>query len=319
MIGLHEYAIRKKIIESKTTEPKDDTSESKTSETVGKTYKVKISKPKINRDKVIIEDWNSDDEDDVSEVNTGEPVWDNAKRVNHQKFSNKLKYPQTRRNFVPKGVLTKTGLINPVRPNGRRAVHTVSTAKALWVKNMTTARTRAVVNTGKGKMDNTFKIVRWVSESLRNYHVSCVKESGSFMLKKFEYADPKGISNYLSDDAVYNGGFVALGSDQEGKPPSISFLSVWVPLTILNTLDPLDKFDGKSDEGYLLGYSTSSKAFRVYNKRTKRVEENMHIDFLEDQPNVAGSGPDWMFNQKMIRNLLRIHNASTSPAIGPRI
>ncbi|GJY25270.1 retrovirus-related pol polyprotein from transposon TNT 1-94 [Tanacetum coccineum] len=68
------------------------------------------------------------------------------------------------------------------------------------------------------------------------------------------------------------------------------------PLTILNTLDPLGKFDGKSDEGYLLGYSTSSKAFRVYNKRTKRVEENMHIDFLEDQPNVAGSGPDWMFD-----------------------
>ncbi|GJR18908.1 putative ribonuclease H-like domain-containing protein [Tanacetum coccineum] len=62
------------------------------------------------------------------------------------------------------------------------------------------------------------------------------------------------------------------------------------PLTILNTLDSLSKFDGKSDEGYLLGYSTSSKAFRVYNKRTKRVEENLHINFLEDQPNVSGIG-----------------------------
>ncbi|GJT60256.1 ribonuclease H-like domain-containing protein [Tanacetum coccineum] len=73
-----------------------------------------------------------------------------------------------------------------------------------------------------------------------------------------------------------------------GKPPSISFMRPFGhPLTILNTLDPLGKFDRKSDEGYLLGYSTTSKAFRVYNKRTKRVEENMHIDFLEDQPNVA--------------------------------
>ncbi|GJU59471.1 putative ribonuclease H-like domain-containing protein [Tanacetum coccineum] len=44
------------------------------------------------------------------------------------------------------------------------------------------------------------------------------------------------------------------------------------------------------DEGYLLGYSTTSKAFKVYSKRTKRVEENLHIDFLEYQPNVAGSG-----------------------------
>ncbi|GKB75837.1 retrovirus-related pol polyprotein from transposon TNT 1-94 [Tanacetum coccineum] len=62
------------------------------------------------------------------------------------------------------------------------------------------------------------------------------------------------------------------------------------PLTILNTLDSLGKFDGKSDEGYLLGYSTSSKAFRVHNKRTKRAEENLHINFLEDQPNVSGTG-----------------------------
>ncbi|GKF66062.1 hypothetical protein Tco_0192579, partial [Tanacetum coccineum] len=77
------------------------------------------------------------------------------------------------------------------------------------------------------------------------------------------------------------------------KPPSISFMRLFgCPLTILNTLDPLGKFYGKSDEGYLLRYSTSSKAFRVYNKRTKRVEENMHINFLEDQPNVAGSGLD---------------------------
>ncbi|GKE96570.1 retrovirus-related pol polyprotein from transposon TNT 1-94, partial [Tanacetum coccineum] len=74
------------------------------------------------------------------------------------------------------------------------------------------------------------------------------------------------------------------------------------PLTILNTLDSLGKFDGKSDEGYLLGYSTTSKAFRVYNKRTKRVEENMHIDFIEDQPNVAGSRPDWMFDLDFLTN-----------------
>ncbi|GJZ80893.1 putative ribonuclease H-like domain-containing protein [Tanacetum coccineum] len=82
-----------------------------------------------------------------------------------------------------------------------------------------------------------------------------------------------------------------------GKSPSISFMRPFgCPLTILNTLDSLGKFDGKSDEGYLLGYSTSSKAFRVYNKRTKRVEENLHINFLEDQPNVAGTGPNWMFD-----------------------
>ncbi|GJR79180.1 retrovirus-related pol polyprotein from transposon TNT 1-94 [Tanacetum coccineum] len=52
----------------------------------------------------------------------------------------------------------------------------------------------------------------------------------------------------------------------------------------------------------MLGYSTTSKAFRVYNKRTKRVEENLHIDFLEDQPNVAGTGPNWMFDLDFLTN-----------------
>ncbi|GJY46745.1 putative ribonuclease H-like domain-containing protein, partial [Tanacetum coccineum] len=64
-----------------------------------------------------------------------------------------------------------------------------------------------------------------------------------------------------------------------GKSPSISFMRPFgCPLTILNTLDFLGKFDGKYDKGYLLGYSTSSKAFRVYNKRTKRVETRVLVE-----------------------------------------
>ncbi|GJX95104.1 putative ribonuclease H-like domain-containing protein [Tanacetum coccineum] len=66
----------------------------------------------------------------------------------------------------------------------------------------------------------------------------------------------------------------------------------------------------KSDEGYLLGYSISSKAFRVYNKRTKRVEENLHINFLEDQPNVEGtssSGKDKGPTQEYILLPLQPH------------
>nr|GEV59708.1 ribonuclease H-like domain-containing protein [Tanacetum cinerariifolium] len=45
-------------------------------------------------------------------------------------------------------------------------------------------------------------------------------------------------------------------------------------VTILNTIDSLGKFDGKVDEGFLVGYSVSSKAFRVFNS----------------------SGPTWLFD-----------------------
>ncbi|GJR35890.1 putative ribonuclease H-like domain-containing protein [Tanacetum coccineum] len=58
----------------------------------------------------------------------------------------------------------------------------------------------------------------------------------------------------------------------------------------------LNRFAGKSDEGFLVGYSLQSKAFRVYNLETKRVEENLHITFLENKPNVAGKGPTWLFD-----------------------
>ncbi|GJR17434.1 putative ribonuclease H-like domain-containing protein [Tanacetum coccineum] len=49
------------------------------------------------------------------------------------------------------------------------------------------------------------------------------------------------------------------------------------------------KFDGKSNEGFFVGYSMNSKAFRVYNIRTRKVEENLHIRFLEDKPIIAGT------------------------------
>ncbi|GJU45458.1 putative ribonuclease H-like domain-containing protein, partial [Tanacetum coccineum] len=67
-------------------------------------------------------------------------------------------------------------------------------------------------------------------------------------------------------------------------------------VTILNTLDNLGKFDGKSDEGFFVRYSLCSKAFRVYNTRTRRVEENLHIGFLENKPMIEGNGLKWLFD-----------------------
>ncbi|GKA79674.1 ribonuclease H-like domain-containing protein [Tanacetum coccineum] len=82
-----------------------------------------------------------------------------------------------------------------------------------------------------------------------------------------------------------------------GKIPIISYIRPFgCHVTILNTIDHLGKFDGKSNEGFLVGYSLNSKAFRVYNLETKRVEENLHITFLENKPNVAGKGPNWLFD-----------------------
>ncbi|GJT21713.1 putative ribonuclease H-like domain-containing protein [Tanacetum coccineum] len=58
----------------------------------------------------------------------------------------------------------------------------------------------------------------------------------------------------------------------------------------------LGKFDGKSDERFFVGYSLNSNAFRVYNIRTRKVEENLHIRFLEDKPIIVGDRPKWLFD-----------------------
>nr|GFB78673.1 putative ribonuclease H-like domain-containing protein [Tanacetum cinerariifolium] len=88
-----------------------------------------------------------------------------------------------------------------------------------------------------------------------------------------------------------------------GRTPAIRFLKLFgCHVMILNTLDNLWKFEEKGDEGYFIGYSMSSKVFRVFNKRTKRVEENLHVDFLEIKPIGKGAGPNWLFDIDSLTN-----------------
>nr|GEV80867.1 hypothetical protein [Tanacetum cinerariifolium] len=83
----------------------------------------------------------------------------------------------------------------------------------------------------------------------------------------------------------------------KGRTPALSFMRPFgCHVTNLNTLDHLGKFDGKADEGLFVEYSLNSKAFRVYNTRTRKVEENLHVRFLEDKPIIADDGPKWLFD-----------------------
>ncbi|GKA94706.1 retrovirus-related pol polyprotein from transposon TNT 1-94 [Tanacetum coccineum] len=64
--------------------------------------------------------------------------------------------------------------------------------------------------------------------------------------------------------------------------PNISYFHVFgYPVFIHNHKDHLGKFDAKADDGYFLGYSFVSKAFRVFNTRRQQVEETYHVTFDE--------------------------------------
>ncbi|GJZ46188.1 retrovirus-related pol polyprotein from transposon TNT 1-94 [Tanacetum coccineum] len=73
-----------------------------------------------------------------------------------------------------------------------------------------------------------------------------------------------------------------------GRTPTLSFMRPFgCPVTILNTIDHSGIFDGKADEGFFVRYSLNSKAFRVFNSRTKIVEENLYIRFSKSTPNAV--------------------------------
>ena len=72
------------------------------------------------------------------------------------------------------------------------------------------------------------------------------------------------------------------------RKPNIGYFKVFgCKCFILNKKDNLGKFDPKSDVGIFLGYSNSSKAYRVYNKRILVIEESMHVTF--DESNLSSA------------------------------
>lgn len=76
----------------------------------------------------------------------------------------------------------------------------------------------------------------------------------------------------------------------KGRIPDISYFHVFgCPVFIHNHKDHLGKFDAKADDGYFLGYSLVSKAFRVFNKRRQQTEETYHITVDESTKSIRFS------------------------------
>ncbi|GJS12898.1 hypothetical protein Tco_0407370 [Tanacetum coccineum] len=191
-----------------------------------------VSNPKIDRDRVIIEDWNSDDEEEEYEVQTVRPETQTVKTRDDKSGQNSKKqgigFRKVKACFVCKSTNHYQRLsvyasrpIYPRMDNVRqrdscapikRSYYTKPASKPkdlkqdvkiFRVQNMSTAGTRAAVNTGKGKLDTDFKKSRWVWRPKGNYldHVS--KDSGLFMLKKVELCNPEIL---LQDHAVVDSG-----------------------------------------------------------------------------------------------------------------
>ncbi|GAU46301.1 hypothetical protein TSUD_283270, partial [Trifolium subterraneum] len=155
-------------------------------------------------------------------------------------------------------------------------------------------------------------------EILRNDQKECSEECHLAVKRRPWYLD-SGCSRHMTGDRnnflsfeTREGGSVTFGNNEKASikdelPPESCFVSlekdkwIWhkraghVSMKTMSKLSKLDlvrdnlgKFDSKSDKRIFLGYSLTSKAYRIYNLRTQTLEESMHVKFdeFEDQPTV---------------------------------
>ena len=77
----------------------------------------------------------------------------------------------------------------------------------------------------------------------------------------------------------------------KGRKPNVKYFRIFGSTCfILKDRENVEKFDSRSDEGIFLGYSSTSKAYRVYNKRTMKVMETVNVVINESSDSNSEKG-----------------------------
>ncbi|GJV20433.1 integrase, catalytic region, zinc finger, CCHC-type containing protein [Tanacetum coccineum] len=67
-----------------------------------------------------------------------------------------------------------------------------------------------------------------------------------------------------------------------GKKPNLQYFRVFGSLCYpTNDYDDVGKLKAKADIGIFVGYAPTKKAYRIYNKRTRKIQETVHVAFDE--------------------------------------
>jgi hypothetical protein len=102
-----------------------------------------------------------------------------------------------------------------------------------------------------------------------------------------------------------------------GKYPTVKYFRTFGSKSyILRDNENLEKFDPKSDDGIFLGYSTNSRAYRVFNKRTKTVMETINVVIDDEDVEAPTSGEDHHLHSTELP-VTSIDIIKTSPSVCP--
>nr|GEX41274.1 hypothetical protein [Tanacetum cinerariifolium] len=210
-------------------------------------------------------------------------VWNDVQRINHQ---NK---------FAPTTVFTRSGRI-PVSAAKPKAAASTSAVKPGYPQQA--LKNKRIVDIGCSRHMTRNKAY------LTDYQE--INDGGfvAFGSSRVKISEAVNTACYVLNRALVTKTHNKTPYELlNGRTPRLDVMRPFGYLvTILNTLDPLGKFKGKANKGFLVGYSVTSKAFRVFNTKTKKVKENQHVKFLENKPNVIGPGPNWLFDIDSLTN-----------------
>ncbi|GJW33952.1 hypothetical protein Tco_0053984 [Tanacetum coccineum] len=183
--GLDEFVFQSAVRKTTTTVPETETSISKTCKDIIEKLNLLNNKGRVTSQREI------------------RPVWNNAQRVNRQ---NKFTHPHPKRKFVPTAILTKSGKVpvNAVKQSSPRAATLISTARPVItaapkskVNDALPKTPKAVVSAAKGNGENVVKSSAcWIWRPTGNVIDHTSKDSGSYMLKIFDYVDLQGKLNF---------------------------------------------------------------------------------------------------------------------------
>ncbi|GJW70190.1 hypothetical protein Tco_0127107 [Tanacetum coccineum] len=197
-----------------------------------------------------------------------------------------MTHPSPKRNMVPKALLMRSGRVSLItaRPvNTDQPRTTVNSARPMTnVFNKVHSTIRRPIN-----KNTTFKNSNFNQRvnSVKDKNVNVVRLKAVVNAVRGNQGNPqkdlqeKGVINsgcsrhmtwnmsYLTDLEEIDRGYVSFGGNPKGGKiisRALGFMRPFgCPVTILNTIDHLGKFDGKADEGFCVGYLINSKAFRT--------------------------------------------------------
>ncbi|GJY08630.1 hypothetical protein Tco_0375684 [Tanacetum coccineum] len=83
----------------------------------------------------------------------------------------------------------------------------------------------------------------------------------------------------------------------------VSIASTKLPCYYPEYPEPLGILMGRLRRVFSGGTMVNSQSFQTYfNSQTRKVERDLHVNFLENKPNVAGQGPNWIFDIDSLTN-----------------